>query len=357
MLYKELCCNLGIEKFSKKAEEAYIDAEQRGIFNKELLDFKYEKWFPDYHAELRAAEAEIRKSEALVRYTLFLRDVYYRDIDTDIPFPTSEKGKNGKNLAPLFALLGFVEDTVKKLQDRNIPADMQKKVLGAFEKELYAHREKYGFIGIDPGFFFWARHYLAPDIFPIGSLEFELTNIPDGETVLLEKKTGKLLHVRDFSDRKGKPVKRSGAEGKETVFPGEIYEVLAAREDTVLSVHIPKKADLSEKALSASFEEAERFFKKYFPEKDIRGFYCCSWLMDPALSEILPEGAKIISFQNFFKRYPVKSTGKEIFVFILPETSERLEDIPETTSLFRAVKKRYLDNDPIYVYAGVHFWR
>lgn len=364
MTYKDICVALGVEKNEEaekayvEAENAYVEAEKKGAFAKEFTYYDFSPFFPELCEILHAAEKEITENEPLKRYTLFLREVYDSGIDASIPFMAPEKEAIGKNLAPLFAISAFVPKAIEKMEEKGIPIEMQKKVLSAFPKAVEAFRETNGVPGIQSSFFFWARHYLTPDIFPIGSLEFELTHLPEGETVLLEKATGKLLHVRDFSEKKltGKPVQRGGIEGSERVFSGELFGVEATEADTVLSVHIPKGADLSKAALCASFEEAKRFFKMYFPEKEIRGFYCRSWLMDPALSEILPEDAKIISFQNFFTRYPVKSTGKEIFVFILPEMPECAEDIPETTSLFRAVKKRYLKNDPIYVYAGVHKW-
>jgi hypothetical protein len=49
----------------------------------------------------------------------------------------------------------------------------------------------------------------------------------------------------------------------------------------------------------------------------------------------------------------VRSTGKEVFNFVHPEPFDSYEELPETTSLERMLKNRYLANDPIYVHAGL----
>lgn len=358
MKYKDICAALGFAQ-SAEAEKAYTEAEKNGVFEKEFTYYDFSPFFPELCEILRTAEKGIRGNEPLKRYTLFLREVYYSGIDAHIPFALPDKEKIGQNLAPLFAISTFVPKAIEKMEEKGISAEMQKKVLAAFPKAVEAFREINGVPGIESSFFFWARHYLVPDIFPIGSLEFELTHLPQGETVLCERETGKLIHVREFSKAtfSGKPVSRSGIEEAEKFFPKEQYNMPLSQEDYILSVHIPKGADVSDEALAKSMAEAQSFFRKHYPEVEICAFYCRSWLMDPALADILPEGAKIISFQNFFTRYPVKSTGKEIFVFILKEQPSSPEDIPETTSLFRAVRKRYLKNEPIYVYAGVRIWK
>lgn len=73
--------------------------------------------------------------------------------------------------------------------------------------------------------------------------------------------------------------------------------------------------------------------------------------MDPALAEILDENSKFVGFQSRYRRFAAQSNGREVFVF--DGYPEDLNTLPEDTSLLRAMKKRYLQNDPVYAYFGI----
>ena len=72
------------------------------------------------------------------------------------------------------------------------------------------------------------------------------------------------------------------------------------RGDPVIEVHIPagEKLDLSE--CRASLARAKKFFAEFFPEFEYKCFTCHSWLLDSALSELLPEGSNILRFRELF---------------------------------------------------------
>ena len=59
--------------------------------------------------------------------------------------------------------------------------------------------------------------------------------------------------------------------------------------DTVINMHIPSAGPMKPELLEDAFARAEAFFKEYFP-KDYRVFGVESWLIDPDLVQILPEG-------------------------------------------------------------------
>lgn len=66
----------------------------------------------------------------------------------------------------------------------------------------------------------------------------------------------------------------------------------------VSEVHIPEGADLSEESVIASMQAAYKFFDEHFGVK-VQRFVCESWLLDPALSEILPD-SRVAAFGRRF---------------------------------------------------------
>lgn len=59
--------------------------------------------------------------------------------------------------------------------------------------------------------------------------------------------------------------------------------------DTVINMHIPSAGPMKPELLDDAFAQAEVFFKEHFP-KDYTVFGVESWLIDPDLVRILPEG-------------------------------------------------------------------
>ena len=73
------------------------------------------------------------------------------------------------------------------------------------------------------------------------------------------------------------------------------------------------------------------------------------------MEEILGRPGKISGFGNLFYRYPTKSKGREVFSFVFGPKSSKMpcEELPETTSLHRALKKIYCDGKHIHAWGGV----
>lgn len=66
----------------------------------------------------------------------------------------------------------------------------------------------------------------------------------------------------------------------------------------VSEVHIPEGADLAPESVTASMQAAYRFFDEHFGVK-VQRFVCESWLLDPALSKILPD-SRVAAFSRRF---------------------------------------------------------
>ncbi len=119
------------------------------------------------------------------------------------------------------------------------------------------------------------------------------------------------------------------------------YEMLTAEGERRISVHIPADADFSDETVGASLADARAFMKKFFPAFAEAPMYCESWLLSPALRELLPEGSNILRFQRRFDILRVDENSPAALEWIFPDPKAKPEDFPEDTRLRRAAK-RYL---------------
>ena len=119
--------------------------------------------------------------------------------------------------------------------------------------------------------------------------------------------------------------------------------------DTILVTHIPAGSKLDIKEAFLSIVEAEVFFKTYFPEKNIRGFICGSWLLDRTLDLFLKEGSNIVKYRNLFERYmDVEAYSAIKFGFGSNVTRENLEDFEPKNSFQEKLKAHILGGGKLY---------
>lgn len=104
-----------------------------------------------------------------------------------------------------------------------------------------------------------------------------------------------------------------------------------------ISLHIPAGVRLDAEAAFASYAEARAFFAERFPDCCAGGVYCESWLMTPALRDLLPATSNILRFQSDFTVLRTDDESPAALDWIY---GKRLpyEQLPEDTSLQRAAK-------------------
>ena len=113
-------------------------------------------------------------------------------------------------------------------------------------------------------------------------------------------------------------------------------------------LHIPAGADLSDGAVDASVAEARAFFSKYFPAYRDAEYVCSSWMLSPALSGILPETSRVRRFGERFSVVFWEEDSPAFRDWIFPAAaSAPAEDLPESTSLQRAVRRHLLSGGKI----------
>jgi hypothetical protein len=122
--------------------------------------------------------------------------------------------------------------------------------------------------------------------------------------------------------------------------------------DTVLEIHIPRDGDFGLDTVSASYAQAREFFNKYFPELDIKGMACQTWLFTPQLQEMLPQSSKIVQFQRQFYLYPTAGSVNSLWHFVFNELTEKKDAKGDT--YLRSQVLKFLDEDrEIFAMRGV----
>ena len=126
---------------------------------------------------------------------------------------------------------------------------------------------------------------------------------------------------------------------------GELeYELLCEGEgEKAIGLHIPSDASLEMNRLNASLSKARDFLNRHFPDWANAPIRCSSWLLSPALKDLLPPGSRILGFQAAFDLTGTKPEADDVvqWVFGLSEAQKagcRLEDLPENTTLRRNMK-------------------
>lgn len=125
----------------------------------------------------------------------------------------------------------------------------------------------------------------------------------------------------------------------EMVWEGKLAELgrlqFEDRGDGVLDVHIPETGPLDPAACDASFARA----REVYP--DHHTAVCTSWLLDPALAEVLPADSNIVRFQ---RRFELTSDGgdanADVLRFVFHTRDPDLDKLSPRTTLERALVER-----------------
>ena len=115
--------------------------------------------------------------------------------------------------------------------------------------------------------------------------------------------------------------------------------------DPSLHVHIPSDASLTREALDDSYARARRFFSQegsaFCGGRPPKAVVCGSWLLAPALEELLPESSGIRRFAGDYERFQVREEDQSFYRWLFKKPGPApLEELPEDTALQRAVKAR-----------------
>lgn len=232
-------------------------------------------------------------------------------------------------------------------------------------------------------YFWWAGLYVTNEIFNFRNMQLE-TRIFHMESMWLRHKETKELVALKTSGKVHRSGVMLGSEGctdeagaydvtfteTETeitanviendlvlptvkTYPKSEWEVFLRKGDPVVAFHFPRNADIRPESLQAFFKEGVEAVKTRYPDFKAKTYFCCSWLLDCKMSRFLKPTSNINGFREMMSVCPYKSDGHAVFGYVFPPKVERLEDLPETTSLERGLKELYLNGEYIYTLSGI----
>ena len=231
-------------------------------------------------------------------------------------------GGDPKGWKILRCMFAAMVQTYEHYQKAGIPGQTFVDTMKCFPRFVCEHKESFGDYGFDRAF--WPGRQLSMLLFRLGTLEFEL--VPDAQA-------GGEPAVPDGD---GMPAVNAGAGWQKSKFTLPVKEI---------GVHIPSDADISPAQVQISFILANMFFAKHAPQAAACCYTCESWMMSPALQELLPPTSRIIQFQKHFTvTHWEKSSEEDCWQWVFKvEKDCPLADLPENTSLQRSMKE-YLKN-------------
>lgn len=352
----------------------YADLAQRyGVLDKELSTFQ------------RAAVA-VGQNEAYSRYLLLIHAFL-----TEIPFtkaelkefrilPTPDASDFALDMLPGLALYSQIPSCYETLRSRRLPEDMIHELLQGPERTVESFRKLHN--GAE-GFhlFKWFQRLIRGDIFTFGCLQVEL-HVPftqqacvyrnaQGQHIALAREcklhpTGRMLGCRGYEESEcaweaaiaetegyweGYAYGPDGLVKKEKVrLEKSQWELAVAPGDPCISLHIPSKARLDNASVSESLAQIKEFLRDYFPDYPYKAIFCSSWILNPALLDLLPDKSNLACFCRRFLPMTQVAAGADVFHFVFgyADGNVPLATLPENTSLQRALKTYYTEGNILH---------
>ncbi len=345
--------------------------------------------FPDFRNQLKDAAALARNNSDIALYALFVhkamqdRENFKRHL-AEFVFPTGDTADY--DFLPLLIMLPSIPSLYDNLKAHNVPEDIINATMHQYELCIYLFEERFDRPGFDKRYFDHMQLYVDAQVLNIDRLRFQMIESLDSPIIVLENKEKELavlFNGENINSRgmiKGTPPSAENdncfyAEVKETddcfigyratdkgvisstpeSFPKSEWKVVLKQGDGVISVHIPKNGALTREACEASYQRARQVFKDCYPDFDYKAFHCHTWLFDPQLKEFLPPTSNILNFQEKYTIFPGETEGTDVFNFVFKLRFKEYADMPEDTSLQRAIKQHYLNGKYIYEFNGIFF--
>lgn len=261
-----------------------------------------------------------------------------------------------------FALILFLRTLYKGVaedRERGIPEEMISQMKGAFNDATGNCREPWG---IRDGFH-WNMSCVMGTMFFVGTFRYELMEMPpfyrlyrrrrDGRLLALYcgeariDKQGQFTHLDDRTDFRteasqsdwdGYLIRPDGVLlNQRMTLPQEEWEPVYCAGDMALSYHIPGNIPYTVDTLKETFRQAVAFYRQYFPDIDLKGIQCYSWLYSPQLRYMLPAESGINRLNSLLYLCPVPSGADGFYCFVFHTDAEHFDPdtIPADTSLKR----------------------
>ena len=389
----DLAKEIGAERCQKMPPEmlSYYPIPQerkRELCSLEMIDrlqarFNiFKEYYPIVREYWQALEQDPLRKAYVDAASLFMRDSAFNQC-TAIPVPAPD-GTPAGDLLQLFIHVPSVEDAYEHYRARGFSHEETLSFLDSYYQNVSDTRKNLvGRPALVYDYFRWLCNYTKARIFSCHGLKFAmrrnkqiyvLKNKNNGELRILATpqrlhKSGRILGSAGYREEEGAvdatfeetedaylgfAVKSHLFSTNKERFSKEDWELVLDMRDDCIGVHIPTGADLSPEEVALAFKGAKEMVARHFPERKARFFTCTSWIISPDLEKVLKPGSRILSFGECFLRYPVLCNGKGLLPCVFPVDFEKdLDELPENTSLQRAVKKLYGEGESILNYGGI----
>ena len=396
---QELAKQVGVssfpEIFSTIFDEVVQDFNQNGCLytSPDYYDMIHEKYgvLESYLDLYKKAAVEIGKDKnlslVLALLCRALRNPDFREKSCK-EFKWSPKENDiAYEMLPALAAASEIDIAYNILKDRNLPEHILRKTLQLPEYGIPAftmrNNNRPGYAFLD-----WYQLPIDGKLFELGRLQYEISCGFEGNACVFRNKQGEeiafaediALHksgialgskyfededgswfakVKETEDSwEGYPLDERGMARNEIVsLPKSEWEKVLAPNDPVISLHIPATGRLNDDEIEESLQKAIIFFREYFPEYKYNAFVGYSWILDPQVTDLLDPQSNISKFNNRFKKVTAKCPGESVFsfVYLKPNMNFSIDDLPENTTLERAIKKHYQEGKAIYRMSGYFF--
>lgn len=342
-----------------------------------------------YRKEILTAAAEIRENPAMCLLICLLEQWVRQG---GLPKGGTYTPPVGEGLAydflHLFPAIPIIPENVAYLQQRKVPEDVITATLQEYDNSVLLRLLSMGRPCFTVDRLNWLRRVIFNRILHIGRFTYDLPTKrlegmrvyenENGEFAILADDvtihaSGNLLGDVGYTDPEGSF--HAQIQETDTAFVGHpAVDGLVARhtvsldksqwhlclcpDDLMVRIHIPRNGSFDQQTILDSYRRAKEIFRNCYPDEPFKAFYCSTWLLSSDLRSILKPTSNILGFQDTFIRVPFSSSGRLVFSFVFPGFSydpERFSQLPEDTSLQRAVKQRYLAGDYIHDGAGFFF--
>ena len=280
---------------------------------------------------------------------------------------------------PLFSLLYMIPNMVSALRQKGVPEDVIEATLNMFENQMQDFFNLHQHYGISC-YVSWMMKFIRCEIIKVGRFNLEMCDytedfdvfqsgdrlavLPNGVTF---HKSGQILGSVGFEDEKGSflgeisetddffegiLIENGLAKNQKTRLDKALWKKILTKGDRIISYHIPSGDKLDYEENSRDIERGKKIIAKSFGE--VKCGFCLSWLLDPQIKEIVGKPTNLTAFADRFLRFPIKSSGEDVFdyVFLCP-SSTPLEELPEKSSFAKAIKNHLIGGGHIYGAGGV----
>lgn len=335
------------------------------------------------------AAGQVRQNQAMSLLVCLLEQWVKEGGD---PYDPAYQPPQGDGLAydflHLFAALPSIPNSIAHLRARGVPEDVIASTLQEYDYCVNTCITHLGRPAFDRGRLGWISRLVRNTLIRIGRFKYDLPGNyyygsriyrhKDGRLCILADnidvhRSGRLLGCVGHTDTEGSFFAK--LEQTETAVTGHLvrgdrvlpetvtlplseWELCLCGDDPVPRIHIPGDGGFDPQTISDSFARAREIFAKCYPDYPFKAFFCSSWLMSVDLRDMLKPTSNILGFQDCFLRVPFISSGLGVFSFAFnraPVIPESFDDLPEDTSLQRAIKQHFLNGGYIHEGAGIFF--